>query len=151
MVVNLPEKIGQRERDHDGYGHPEPAAGENPALRREHQGDQHRDKEENFIGLVFEAEAGAYAEHDPPVPDDALRIREGLRLDDANEGERAGQPEDGLEGIHREIAVDAQVDARDRDAQHSERSGGAPASHGPHQRSGEKHLECAGDSGDEPE
>ena len=151
MVVHLPQQIRQRQRDNDGDSNPKPAARQNPALRCEQQRQQDGDQEENFVGLVFETETGAHTQHDPPVADHPLRIGQRVCLRNARQRQRTGQPEDRLEGIHRQKAVRAEINAGDNHAQHRESRRSTIAAHRPHQRPGHEHFECAGDAGNQPQ
>ena len=70
--------------------------------------------------LVHQAQAGQQPEDEPQPPVAALH--------DADERPRASHPEEGLEGVHREDAVGAQVDGRGDDGQAGQGLRKAPAS-----------------------
>ena len=99
------------------------------------------DEEEEDRRFVEQADAGGESEDGPP---------EGLRsaVDETNERERAEHPEDGLEGVHGEKAVDGDVDGCDEDAEHRECLCGAEAAESPREQAGEEDGGCSGECGE---
>ena len=80
-------------------------------MLRKEQADAGGDEKEEDGGFVEQPDAGGEAEDGPP---------EWLwsAVDETNERERAEHPEDGLEGVHGEKAVDADVDRDNEDTEH---------------------------------
>ncbi len=68
--------------------------------------------------------------------------------EDADEGEGAEHPEDGLDGVHGEVAVGAEELGGDEDAEHGEGLGGAAATERPGEDSGEKDGDGSGEGGE---
>src|SRR6185437_2326861 len=73
--------------------------------------------------------------------------REGLRraVDEPDERQRAQHPEDGREGIHREKAVDADVNRNDAAAAPRQRLRGAAAAESPCKQAGKKNSGRSGE------
>lgn len=149
MVADLPEEVGQGNGDDESDGDGEPSAGEQAALRGEQECDESGDEKEDDGVLVFEAEASADAKDDPPGAADTVGVGKRVGLGDTDEGEGAEHPENGVEGVHRQIAVDAEVNAGNGDAKHGQGSCGAAASEGPDESSGEEDFGGSGESGEQ--
>ena len=137
-VVDLPEEVGQGDEDEERDGDGAPSGEEDAALGGEEEAEAEGDEEEGHGRLVEEAEAGGEAKDDPPFP------RAGTG-EDADDGECAGHPEEGFEGVHGEEAVDAEELGGDEDAEHSQGLRGAAATERPGEDAGEKDDGCSGE------
>ena len=87
-----------------------------------------------------------------PMPAERPKMvhHEGLRsaVDKANQRERAEHPEDRLEGVHGEKAVDGDVDGCDEDAEHRECLCRAEAAESPREQAGKEDGGCSGKCGE---
>src|SRR5207247_1951839 len=106
-VIDLPEEIRKGYEEREQRAGRQPPREEQPALRGEEESHTESDDEEGDRVLVEEAEAGDEAERQP-VP----RV---LPPHHPDRDPGAGHPEERLERIHREDALEGEVDRRDQD------------------------------------
>ena len=138
VVMDLPEEVGAGDQEHEGN------AGEGFAAEKQRSADARgeeceaeRDQKEGHGRLVEQAEAGSETEAEPggeTLPGgmggrQGNGVRRGVPwrgrgeaevMLEREQGEQAAHPEEGLEGVHGEEAVDAEVLRGDEDAEHGE-------------------------------
>ena len=101
-VARLPEKVRAREAHRDEPTEPRIARREMPTQWRCHQGRGHARADEENADLVHEAEP-----RDGPEEEPEARL---VALDDACEEEREERPEHQVEGVHRVVPCEGEVD-----------------------------------------
>src|SRR5260370_41308218 len=111
MVLDVPEKIRQEDRERHRTADPEPVSGERAALRSQEQAEDETSAEDQHRVFVFDANARQHAKRDPQL------LVTGL--DDTDEQVRASEPEQRLQWRHRE-----EIDAGENPRGNQDREGG---------------------------
>ena len=113
-----------------------------PLARKAESGDQRKTENEHRV-LVFEADSGDDAEGEPPFRRCAFH--------DAHHDPRAEQPEERLERIHREEAVEGEIRGRPKDRAGGEKLAVAPGAQLTREDTGKEYDGRARQHGKQPD
>ena len=114
-VLPLPDKVGQKDRQRHRGAEPDPWPRELAAERCRNDRDRHGGAEKEGRMFVLEPETGEDAEHYPETWIAAAN--------DTDQDQDAAHPKERLERIHRQDAIDRQVDRGDDDPETGESLG----------------------------
>ena len=140
-VLHVPQEIREGQDEGEEAGQDEPPVPEKAPVRRGEEPDDHRGAEDEHRLLVLEAQAGEQAEEEPEA---------GLSgPDDARGHEGAAGPDQRLDGVHREVAVEDVGERGDDDRDGREGAGTPAASQLPGERGGQEDEAGAHQGGEE--
>ena len=142
VVTHLPDEVGGGDEQRDGGAHPRPGRAQVLPIRGRAAGPRPADTREEHRGVLVHQAESRQGPEDEPQPRVAAPH-------DPDQGPHAAHPEQGLEGVHGEDAVGAQVDGRREHGQAGHALREAPASQLPGQDHGEGHEQRPGQGGDE--
>lgn len=135
--MNFPEKIGQKNQKCDQTAEPEPGLRELFALLGEYQADDKAKAEEQHGMLVEQANARDDTEEQPKFAAGAI--------EDFQHDKRGGHPEEGLEHVHGEQAVETEIHGRDHHADAGQKNAVATSAEFARDQAGEDETDASGD------
>ena len=112
MMLNVPQKVRQKDQECNRASHPKPGTGEQAALGREEEPEDNAGAENQHRVFVFEPDSGAYAEPDPQLCVACF--------DHAHDEPDAAQPEQRLERVHGQQIVETEDSRRHKHRDRSE-------------------------------
>jgi hypothetical protein len=142
-MLPLPDDVGQKDRQRDRSAEPDPGLEQLAAQRRGDDGNSDCGAEEEGRMLILEPKTGEDAEQDPET-----RV---AAANDADQYQDAAHPEERFEGVHRQDAVDHQVDRGDDDSETGKSLCERAAAKLSGDRHGQRHQGDAGQNRQDPE